>query len=532
MMPSEKTSEERVAVRVPDVSSWAMYCGVPKMTPVSVRGALGVRGGRFDPGADTGSVFGSISIGTPFASTAVCSPVGAGSYSRSTNPFSRSEIFTGGGADEFSPATGSESISASRMRADDARVPSGWRLEMPKSVIFTSGFRPSSPRESSTFPGFKSRMDDARGMDRVEPLRDLREHAERPRYVPTAAPHVVEGAARHELHHEEDVARLRDVDVDDGDDVRMIHARNDLRLASEPRSLLGIAAGRERLQREVLAVGRALHLVHRAHAAAADGFDHTIAILDDDSGRELWRLGDPRFAFTHQLLGKLLRARRYLTSELVVQEHHFAVLGFLRLHPRLELTDERVGMLESEEVLATEGDGLVERDARDAEARRSDATRQLALPEPREHVGHAEQHRPGPGEGDAVENGMRPHARASQSNDEDDLRDRGGDRDRHDDRREHEHRVEGIPRDDDGDDDHDHECDPPGAARPRRIDVGAREVHRGERAEHERNEHERRLVDTEHRLREAEKERGIGRSRDGSDREPSVAKRRRLRNVK
>ena len=149
-------------------------------------------------------------------------------------------------------------------------------------------------------------MDDPCAMDGVDALGHLCEHAQRPRHVAIPASHVAQrGACLDELHHQEDEAALGDVDVDDRHHVRVIHVRDDLRLARESRSRLGVAAAGERLQCEVLAVGDALDLIDGAHAARAELLDHAVSILHDGALLEHRRRRDLLVLHARQLLGEL-----------------------------------------------------------------------------------------------------------------------------------------------------------------------------------------------------------------------------------
>src|SRR5206468_7406083 len=73
---------------------------------------------------------------------------------------------------------------------------------------------------------------------------------------------------------------------DDADDVRVHHRRRRLRLAREPREPHAALGLHERLEREVLAVRRALHLVDRAHAALAEAAHDLVATAEHRADRQ------------------------------------------------------------------------------------------------------------------------------------------------------------------------------------------------------------------------------------------------------
>jgi hypothetical protein len=92
-----------------------------------------------------------------------------------------------------------------------------------------------------------------------------------------------------ELHHIEGSAAGQRIPVDDGDDVRVVEPRDDLRLAAEARQRVWPRRGRraQGLEREAPPDARVLDLEQDPHPAGRDRPDHPVAIpqhLSDELG--------------------------------------------------------------------------------------------------------------------------------------------------------------------------------------------------------------------------------------------------------
>ena len=211
-------------------------------------------------------------------------------------------------------------------------------------------------------------MDDSGSVDRDEPGRDLGQHVDRPGDVATSERRDVEPDSVDELHHDEELAVVRNIEIDDRDKIWMMELRQDLRLAREASRARCLGVPVQELEREPPVVGQTRDLVDDTHAAASNVIHDLVAAGDLAPECEARGLVAERGQGTRQLS----RTQCDLPAELVVERIDLAALRLDRIEARCELAGLTLGLLEAESMLAGQRDGVEQRERGDGDDRRTE----------------------------------------------------------------------------------------------------------------------------------------------------------------